>query len=483
MKCSGSLCAFLLAQVAFLGPVLANDTPTVTFEDAVTGVEDAVYWASPNDDSGRLFVVSSTGIIHVHQPEDAPDVTTVFLDIQDKVNSAIGGGAGMYGLAFHPDFARNGRFVVKYVDYGWDVLTYERPNLVVLSEFTVSESDPNVANTEEKVIMQVPDPHIEDLADGNFCYGSSPHFGPDGLLYMGVGNGGRGCGENNAWAQDPETLFGKIIRIDVDACYDNEWGKCEDGKNYGIPATNPFAGYSNGGLQEIYRMGVRQPYMMSFDEPACSADQTGLRGYASSTDASEERNCEEATLWFTDVGDDFYDEFNAVDIYATSPSAINMGWNVFEGYTCNAVQYDQDDFMDCGSGGDEECYFPPPADLCDPIEEFVFPPYAYPHENAADAGGLAIGPVVYRGEASPENHGVIVYLSWTQGTLYGVLPGTEEGVLDPLLALGSIDSYSFGGGIAINTDQNGEIYVINNADPFGAPVGGLKKVIWGTSSD
>jgi glucose/arabinose dehydrogenase len=242
------------------------------------GFDNPVDLQHAGDGSDRLFVVEQPGRIQVFDNDAAVTSTDTFLDITDRVTS--GGEQGLLGLAFHPDYANNGYF---YVDY-----TASGPSRTVISRFEVDPADPNRADANsEVVLLEVAQPF------GNHN-GGQIRFGPDGFLYIALGDGGSGRDpEENG--EDPTTLLGSLLRIDVD----NPSG----GLNYGIPAGNPFVGNADGFREEIYAYGLRNPWRFSFDPP------TGQ-------------------LWLADVGQGDYEEIDIIE------NGGNYGWDVMEGTHC-----------------------------------------------------------------------------------------------------------------------------------------------------
>lgn len=233
------------------------------------GLQSPLYLTHAGDGSGQLFVVEQSGTIRVIVQGILRD--TPFLDITNRVLSR--GERGLLGLAFHPNHRKNGRFFVNYTrrDDGATVLAeYRRQGLSL------------EASTGERTLMVVPQPY----ANHN---GGMVAFGPDGLLYIGRGDGGsRGDPQNRA--QNPAELLGKILRIDVDGA-----------PPYVIPSDNPFA--RAGGRPEIFASGVRNPWRFSFDR------ETGA-------------------LWLADVGQNKWEE---IDLVARGG---NYGWRITEGKHC-----------------------------------------------------------------------------------------------------------------------------------------------------
>src|SRR5262249_12561586 len=179
----------------------------------VSGLSSPLYVTSARDGSNRLFIVEQPGRIKALPPRGSAPLQTPFLDVTAKV--VFGGERGLLGLAFHPEYKTNRRFFVNY--------TRQPDGATVISEFKASTGDPNVAETEEKVILTIPQP-----SDGH--KGGWMGFGPDGYLYVSTGDGGPGNDPNNR-AQNQDELLGKILRIDV-----NTTGAAP----YVSPSTNPF---------------------------------------------------------------------------------------------------------------------------------------------------------------------------------------------------------------------------------------------------
>ncbi|MCB0806936.1 MAG: PQQ-dependent sugar dehydrogenase [Bacteroidales bacterium] len=243
---------------------------------------DLVLWASGFDHpvkiahcgDNRLFVVEKDGIINII--DSAGNINPIpFLDITSIVNSGTSE-RGLLGLAFHPQYPDSNYFYVNYT--GSTGSTH-------VSRFSVDLSNPDVAvDTSEKNLMEISQP----FANHN---GGDIHFGPDGYLYIGMGDGGSGGDPGNR-AQDSLNLLGKMLRIDVD-----------HGDPYAIPSDNPFVGNPDG-LDEIWATGLRNPWRYSFDR------ETG-------------------DLWIADVGQSQYEEVNFEP--AGSAGGLNYGWRCYEG--------------------------------------------------------------------------------------------------------------------------------------------------------
>jgi len=226
------------------------------------------------DATNRLFVVEQAGRIQVFQ-NSATASATVFLDITDRV--LFGGEQGLLGLAFHPNFASNGYFYVDYVA--------PSPTRTVISRYTVNPAAPNVADkSSELVLLEISQPFSNHK-------GGQLAFGPDGYLYIGMGDGGS-QGDPQGNGQNRAVLLGKILRIDVNTA--------SAGRSYGVPFDNPFAGNTAGYREEIYAFGFRNPWRFSFDSA------TGQ-------------------LWVGDVGQSQIEEIDLVQ------KGKNYGWNIMEG--------------------------------------------------------------------------------------------------------------------------------------------------------
>ncbi len=253
-----------------------NLVDQLVFEPVVHNVFRAVQVTHAGDGSGRLFIVVQQGRIRVFDDERVLDEP--FLDLTSQVSCCSE--RGLLSVAFHPQFESNGYFFVDYTGVDGDT---------VVSRFRVSE-DPNVADpTSEEVLLSVPQPSSSHN-------GGQLQFGPDGLLYIGVGDGGANGGE----AQSLYSLYGAILRVDVN-----------QGNGYSIPATNPFAAVPNA-RGEIWVWGLRNPWRFSFDR------RTG-------------------DMYIGDVGWDSREEIDLVP--GTSPGGENFGWNVLEGNLCLADHY------------------------------------------------------------------------------------------------------------------------------------------------
>jgi glucose/arabinose dehydrogenase len=242
-----------------------------------------------NDGTGRLFIVEQAGRIRIWDQTTQTLLATPFLDIDPLVVS--GGEQGLLGLAFHPDFASNGHF---FVNYTRDASPLDR---TVIARYEVSATDPNVADPLSAVVLMEIEQDFGNHNGGNIL------FGPDGYLYIGMGDGGSGGDPLNR-AQNLGSLLGKMLRIDVDGTPPAEPNDlCGLSPNaYGIPPDNPYVDAS--GCDEIWSYGLRNPWRFSFDR------DTG-------------------DLWIGDVGQGSLEEVDRQP--ATSTGGENWGWSCMEG--------------------------------------------------------------------------------------------------------------------------------------------------------
>jgi glucose/arabinose dehydrogenase/uncharacterized protein (DUF433 family) len=242
----------------------------------MSGLSNPVFATHAGDGSGRLFVLEQAGRIRVIDSNGNLQ-NTPFLDI-DAISSS-GGERGLLGLAFHPDYPNNGKFYINYTN---------NSGSTVVAEYTRSAIDPNFADpASARILMTINQPYSNHN-------GGWVGFGPDGYLYIAMGDGGSANDPGNR-ASNLNVLLGKILRIDVD----NQ----DAGLQYAIPDTNPFA--QGGGLAEIWDYGLRNPWRTSFDS------QTG-------------------DLWIADVGQNAREEINFEP--AGDPGGNHYGWRCREGF-------------------------------------------------------------------------------------------------------------------------------------------------------
>ncbi len=255
-----SALAFALLAGLFSAPTPASAAPPpLETTPVLAGLTQPVLVTSAKDGSNRLFVVEQGGVVRVAQP--GANTSTTFLNITSRVLS--GGERGLLGLTFHPAYETNGRFFVNY--------TRQPDGATVVSQFTVS-ADPNVGNAaSEQVLFTIAQP----FANHN---GGMIEFGPDGLLYIGMGDGGGAFDPGNR-AQNPAELLGKMLRFDVNTA---------------------------GSTPQVYALGFRNPWRWSFDRA-------------------------DGRLIAADVGQSSREEIDVVT------QGANYGWRVFEGTMCTGV--------------------------------------------------------------------------------------------------------------------------------------------------
>jgi glucose/arabinose dehydrogenase len=263
----------LLAGVAAPGSAETFEAGSgIRLEPVATGFNSPLYLTAPADDD-RLFVVEQPGRIRVIR--DGQLLAAPFLNLASQVSS--GGERGLLSVAFHPRYASNGFFYVNYTD---------RSGNTRIERYSVS-SNPDVADpTTAKLLLTIQQPFANHNGGLNL-------FGPDGMLYIGMGDGGS-SGDPMGNGQNRNTLLGKLLRIDVDG-----------GDPYAIPPDNPFVGQT-GARGEIWALGLRNPWRFSFDR------ETNL-------------------LYVADVGQDRQEE---IDIVSAKDGGLNYGWNLMEGPEC-----------------------------------------------------------------------------------------------------------------------------------------------------
>ena len=230
---------------------------------------------SPPDGSGRLFIVEQEGRIRISANGRLQNPKQAFLDISPKV--ASGGERGLLGMAFHPNYSKNGRFFVNYTTRG------RNKGATIVAEYRVSEHPDRADFSSAKILLTIQQPYPNHN-------GGQLQFGPDGMLYIGTGDGGGGCDIADS-AQDPGSLLGKMLRLDP------------DNRSHYIPQDNPYLS-DELTRNEIWGRGLRNPWRYSFDP------QTG-------------------DLYIADVGQNAREEVSVVSVDPAKP--LNFGWRTWEG--------------------------------------------------------------------------------------------------------------------------------------------------------
>lgn len=429
-------------------PTPLPEPATVDAELIVEGLTSPVALVSAEDGTGRLFIVDQIGLIYV-LTAGGELLEEPFLDVRDEmVDLNLGfDERGLLGLAFHPDYAENGRFFVYYSAPLREEAPDDFNHTSHISQFEVMADNPNQADpTSEEVLLQVDQPQFNHDA-GQIL------FGPDGYLYIPLGDGGaaddNALGHVEDWyqvnaggnGQDiTENLLGSILRIDVDVDDPGAEGA------YEIPPDNPFIGQTD--FPEIWAYGLRNPFRISFD-PMNPYGQTG-----------------EPELYVGDVGQNLWEEISLVT------TGGNYGWNVKEGRHCFSTDNPDEELASCpdtvGAGHPREG-----DPLIDPIIEY---------QNAGGPGGglglSIIGGYVYRGATLPEFFGDYIFGDWSQsfgapgGSLFVAEPPEDGDGLWPMRELqignsstGRLNAYVLSFGI----DAVDEVYVLTtqNAGPTG----------------
>jgi glucose/arabinose dehydrogenase len=325
-------------------PDLAAAASGVAIEEVATGLDQPLWVAPSATGDGKLYVAEQPGRIRVVDADGSVEAAP-FLDIVDRVSA--GGERGLLGFAFPANFGRGN--AVAYVHYS------NRDGDTTLSSFRLDPHDTTRLDpASEAVLLTVDQPYPNHN-------GGWVGFDNDGMLLLGLGDGGSGGDPENR-ASDTGQLLGKILRLDV--------ADAKDGQPYAIPPDNPFADGA-GGRPEILHLGLRNPFRASIDRA------TG-------------------DLWIGDVGQDSWEE---VDVAPAGTSGLDFGWRRWEG---------------------RHCYNPAPASSCD--DAGVTMPVA---EYGHGAGCSVIGGVVYRGEAIPALDGAYVFGDYCSGTLWVIDAGLD----------------------------------------------------------
>jgi glucose/arabinose dehydrogenase len=274
------LCALVLALAPSTASQAQSDIARFeeVYEDIVFDLPLGIRF--PDDGTDKVYIVERGGRVKVLDNDSDVAEASVFLDITERIATQPAG--SLLAIEFHPDYAENGHFFVRY----W----LENPERIVLSRFTRSAEDPFVADLDSEVVLL----EIETPGNDNNHHGGDIAFGLDGYLYVPLGDGGV-LYDAVGNAQDRTVLLGKVVRLDVD----NPAG----GLNYGIPPDNPFVGNDQGWREEIFAYGLRNPWRLTIDR---------LTGDA----------------WVGNVGESTWEEVELVE------AGKNYGWPIMEGPVC-----------------------------------------------------------------------------------------------------------------------------------------------------
>ncbi|MCS1409851.1 MAG: Quinoprotein glucose dehydrogenase B [Verrucomicrobia subdivision 3 bacterium] len=356
--------------------------PRLTFDRPVTA-------CSPPSGDQRLYLVEQKGRILILPQDRELDTVDVFLDITDR-KPYVENEEGLLGLCFHPQYRSNGKFYVYY--------TQHQPRRSVLSQFQHLATDANrVDPVTERVLLEVPQPY------GNHNSGTIA-FGPDGHLYIGLGDGGS-ANDPHDNGQNLRSLLGKILRVDVN--------RRPATQNYGIPLDNPFVGAGSGIRPEIWAFGFRNPWCLSFDP-------------------------KNGSLWMADVGQNKWEEINLV------VRGGNYGWNTYEGFHL---------FKEPASKAVNTIF---------PVMEYPHSPQFNDQAVFPHSPGLSItGGHVYRGARLSDFDGVYFYGDFAMGTLWGLR--FQHGKITHLgtVAEMPLDAKPRRSISGFGRDADGEIYILS----------------------
>ena len=424
--CAGAVSALALSVVAFSAPAEAQ--MRVNLEPAVEGLTAPLAIAQPEGDD-RMFVIEQIGLVRVVSPEGEL-LEEPFLDLRNKLVDQWPefDEKGLLGIAFHPDYANNGKFYVAYssaTQWKGDLAKhFWWSHTNVIEEYTVSEDDPNAADpTTVRQISAIDWPQFNH--NGHWI-----GFGPDGMLYVSTGDGGYandwGIGHNvtEGNGQDLASPHGKMLRIDVNGS--------TDGKPYGIPADNPFADDPLA-LPEIWALGLRNPWRCSFDQ---GGDNELICG---------------------DVQQNSYEEVTIVS------SGANLGWRRMEATHCFDFEQPDAHPEQCDAEG-----------LTPPIIEY---------ENCTakpeNCKGISVtGGYVYRG-SHQDWDGKYFFGDWSKsfaardGQLFVATKGADGNWTMEDVEVANMDGplpYV----LAFGQDNDGEVYVLTSVTT--GPVGGLDTI-------
>lgn len=410
LKEARKFCMFALTLLlAACGDGGSNGVPDQASPNIALGLQQInvslsfpVFVTAPPGDS-RLFVVEKGGIIKVFDVTSQPIIPIVFLNlpavpVPPGQEIATNGEQGLLGLAFHPNFSQNGFFYINVVT---------QAGFTEIRRYQVSMGNPNVADpTTGTLIIRIG----QRLPNGDLFTNHKAgwlDFGPDGFLYVALGDGGSGGDPQNV-AQNLSILLGKMLRLNVDM----DGFPADPDRNYAIPAGNPFAG-AIPGADEIWAMGLRNPWRASFD-----------RGTGD--------------FYIADVGQGAREEVNVSTAASGGGNGVNYGWKIMEGTSC----------------------FSPPCD----VPGLTPPVLEYDHSGNACS---ITGGYVYRGTAVPALRGTYFYADYCAGFVRSfrlAANGAATEQFDWVALRPGENITSFG------QDEAGELYIITQQ-------GGLYRIV------
>lgn len=378
----------IILSLATASAALARTQVELQTEFVTDSVDNPVHLAAPPGDA-RLFIAEQWGRVWIVMP-DGTRLATPFINLAGQVQTSFG--AGLLGFTFHPDYAQNGHVYAFYTASGAGA-----GGDSVLARLTRSANDPNRVDPASLVeLLRIPQPNLDHA-------GGSMEFGPDGFLYLALGDGG--VQTDPACLAQSGGLFGGVLRLDVDSAFP-----------YAIPPGNPFVGVP-GVADELYHRGLRHPWRLAFDE------ETG-------------------DLYIGDNGQDLWEE---LDVAPSGSAGLNFGWNQMEGTHCFA-------------GAGCAASVPPCNDpaYTNPI-----------HEYAHGALGVSIiAGRVYRGGSIPGFEGHFLYTDWLSGRVWSLRwdGSAVQDLVERTAELAPGGGRDLDRPVAFGKDGFGELYILEHGD-------------------
>jgi len=383
----------------------------VALRTIITGLSAPIAFVDPPDGLPHRFIVQQRGDVLVWDGSSITPLATPLLDIratnpipaQQKV--LFSGERGLLAMAVHPNYASNGFVYVFYTSRGaWDGAGGIVDGDVVIERYTRDAAnnervDPNSG----VVILRIP-----HSSAGNHN-GGDLKFGPDGYLYITVGDGGGSCDTTAHSGQDLNQLLGKMLRLDVDG---GDAFLADSLRNYAIPSSNPLVGFT--GADEIWALGLRNPFRFSFDR---------VNG----------------DIYIGDVGQDDWEEIDRITPgTVTAGVPVNFGWPCREGFDPS------------------ECTTPPQG--CGSASAYTEPVRVEPNAGAGGGWRALIGGFRYRGTNVPDLNGLYVY---GEASNIGDVWTATAGALQPPPGWASVQLFAGQGPYAFGEDHHGELYLVS----------------------
>ena len=391
-----SLASAAIAATALVGSLVAAPSAEAQIVNVRTvrvmsGLNYPVFVTAAPGDATRLFVVLKGGQIRVYDRITKTLLATPFLTVAVTGGTSVSDERGLLGLAFDPGYAKNGQFYVYYTGL----------NTNVLARYTRSATDPNIANSAGVTMMSWADPFTNH--NGGWL-----GFGPDGNLYMAVGDGGS-ANDPNANGQSLTARLGKMHRIKPTVGGAAPY--------YTVPTTNPFAGGATTADDEIWAYGLRNPWRNSFDRA------TG-------------------DFWIADVGQNAIEEIDFQP--AGAAGGRNYGWRCMEGLSCTGL-------TGC---------------TCN-ATTLTMPIRTYSHVAGTTGGYSITGGYVYRGCRMPQLQGTYFYADYVNNNVwslrYNAATNTQsEFTVRNTQITPSIDGFAVGNIVSFGEDTEGEIYIVDH---------------------